>query len=102
MAGYATSIDSTLLAYGGCRVIDDGRGIPVDVNKAQKMTGVEIALTKLYGGGKFGGEGYKVSGGLHGVGVSDANVLFTLLLVGVDRTGKQTRTGFIHSGKSGM
>src|SRR3546814_2760452 len=79
MAGDATSIDITRLADGGCRVIDDGRGIPVDVNKAQKMTGVEIALTKLHGGGKFGGEGYKVSGGLHGVGVSVVNALSTRL-----------------------
>ena len=68
MAGHASRIDITLLADGGCRVTDDGRGIPTDVNKQQKMTGVEIALTKLHGGGKFGGEGYKVSGGLHGVG----------------------------------
>src|SRR3546814_18111321 len=91
MAGYATSIDITRLADGGCRVIDDGRGIPVDVNKAQKMTGVEIALTKLHGGGKFGGEGYKVSGGLHGVGVSVVNALSTRLVVEVDREGKRHR-----------
>ena len=77
MAGHATRIDITLLADGGCRVVDDGRGIPTDVNKQQKMTGVEIALTKLHGGGKFGGEGYKVSGGLHGVGVSVVNALST-------------------------
>ena len=57
MAGHATRIDITLLADGGCRVTDDGQGIPTDVNKQQKMTGVEIALTKLHGGGKFGGEG---------------------------------------------
>src|SRR5437868_7673887 len=53
MAGYATRIDITLLADGGCKVVDDGRGIPVDVNAQQKMTGVEIALTKLHGGAKF-------------------------------------------------
>ena len=68
MAGFCTRIDVTLLADGGCRVVDDGRGIPTDVNPQQKLTGVEIALTKLHGGGKFGGSGYKVSGGLHGVG----------------------------------
>src|SRR3546814_6631525 len=62
MAGYATSIEITLLADGGCRVIDDGRGIPVDVNTAQKMKGVEIELKKPLGGGKFGGEGYKEIG----------------------------------------
>src|ERR1700679_3956346 len=58
MAGYCTRIDVTLLADGGVRVVDNGRGIPTDVNPQQKMTGVEIALTKLHGGGKFGGSGY--------------------------------------------
>src|SRR6202035_1173908 len=75
MAGYCDRIDVTLLADGGCRVVDNGRGIPIDVNREFKMTGVEIALTKLGGGGKFGGDGYKVSGGLHGVGVSVVNAL---------------------------
>ena len=56
MAGYCTRIDVTLLADGGCRVVDDGRGIPIDINPQHKVTGVEIALTKLHGGGKFGGE----------------------------------------------
>src|SRR5262249_11226460 len=73
MAGYCTRIDVVLLADGGCRVIDDGRGIPIDINPQYKLSGVEIALTKLHGGGKFGGTGYKVSGGLHGVGVSVVN-----------------------------
>jgi DNA gyrase subunit B len=89
MAGFATRIDVTLLADGGCRVVDDGRGIPTDVNREQKMTGVEIALTKLHGGGKFGGDGYKVSGGLHGVGVSVVNALSARLVVEVDRDGKR-------------
>ena len=75
MAGYCDRIDITLLADGGCKVVDNGRGIPTDVNRQHKMTGVEIALTKLHGGGKFGGDGYKVSGGLHGVGVSVVNAL---------------------------
>ena len=75
MAGYCDRIDITLLADGGCRVADDGRGIPIDVHPEFKMTGVEIVLTKLHGGGKFGGDGYKVSGGLHGVGVSVVNAL---------------------------
>src|SRR5690554_6829864 len=99
MAGYATRIDITLLADGGCRVVDDGRGIPTDVNKQQKMTGVEIALTKLHGGGKFGGEGYKVSGGLHGVGVSVVNALSRRLVVEVDRDGKRHRMEFADGGK---
>ena len=99
MAGYCTRIDVTLLADGGCRVIDNGRGIPTDINKQQKMTGVEIALTKLHGGGKFGGEGYKVSGGLHGVGVSVVNALSSVLTVGVDREGERHRMEFVDGGK---
>jgi DNA gyrase subunit B len=99
MAGYCTRIDVTLLADGGCRVVDDGRGIPTDVNQQQKMTGVEIALTKLHGGGKFGGSGYKVSGGLHGVGVSVVNALSTRLIVEVDRDGRHHRMDFADGGK---
>ncbi len=98
MAGHATRIDITLLADGGCRVADDGRGIPTDINKAQKMTGVEIALTKLHGGGKFGGDGYKVSGGLHGVGVSVVNALSKKLIVEVDREGKHHVMAFANGG----
>ena len=98
MAGHATRIDISLLADGGCRVVDDGRGIPTDINKQQKMTGVEIALTKLHGGGKFGGDGYKVSGGLHGVGVSVVNALSTKLIVEVDRNGKHHQMTFENGG----
>jgi DNA gyrase subunit B len=99
MAGFCTRIDVTLLADGGCRVVDDGRGIPTDVNPQQKLNGVEIALTKLHGGGKFGGSGYKVSGGLHGVGVSVVNALSTRLLVEVDRDGQHHRMEFGDGGK---
>ena len=99
MAGHCTRIDITILPDGGCRVVDDGRGIPTDMNKAQKMSGVEIALTKLHGGGKFDGEGYKVSGGLHGVGVSVVNALSEKLIVEVDRDGKHHRMEF---GKGGV
>ncbi len=98
MAGHASRIDVTILADGGCRVADDGRGIPTDVNKQQKLTGVEIALTKLHGGGKFGGEGYKVSGGLHGVGVSVVNALSSRLVVEVDREGKHHVMEFADGG----
>ena len=70
MAGYATTISVALLADGGVRVIDDGRGIPVDEHKTEKRPAVEVVLTVLHAGGKFGGAGYSVSGGLHGVGVS--------------------------------
>jgi DNA gyrase subunit B len=94
MAGYASRIDVTILKDGGCRVVDNGRGIPVDINKQHKISGVEIALTKLHGGGKFGGEGYKVSGGLHGVGVSVVNALSKRLIVEVDRDGKHHQMQF--------
>ena len=100
MAGYCTRIDVTLLPDGGCRVVDDGRGIPTDINPQQKMTGVEIALTKLHGGAKFGGSGYKVSGGLHGVGVSVVNALSSRLIVEVDRDGLHHRMEFADGGKA--
>src|SRR5208282_4898058 len=99
MAGYCTRIDVTLLADGGCRVVDNGRGIPIDINPQYKLSGVEIALTRLHGGGKFGGSGYKVSGGLHGVGVSVVNALSTRLIVEVDRDGLRHRMEFADGGK---
>ncbi|HUE59264.1 MAG TPA: ATP-binding protein, partial [Acidimicrobiales bacterium] len=99
MAGFASRIDVTLTADGGCRVEDDGRGIPTDVNPQHKLSGVEIALTKLHGGGKFGGSGYKVSGGLHGVGVSVVNALSSRLIVEIDRDGKHHRMEFADGGK---
>jgi DNA gyrase subunit B len=99
MAGFCTRIDVTLLSDGGCRVVDNGRGIPTDVNPQYKLSGVEIALTKLHGGGKFGGTGYKVSGGLHGVGVSVVNALSSRLVVEVDRDGQSHRMEFVDGGK---
>jgi DNA gyrase subunit B len=99
MAGYATRIDVTILSDGACRVVDNGRGIPVDINAQHKISGVEIALTKLHGGGKFGGDGYKVSGGLHGVGVSVVNALSKRLVVEVDRDGKRHRMEFGNGGR---
>jgi DNA gyrase subunit B len=99
MAGYATRIDVTILSDGACRVVDNGRGIPVDINAQHKISGVEIALTKLHGGGKFGGDGYKVSGGLHGVGVSVVNALSKRLIVEVDRDGKRHRMEFGNGGR---
>ncbi len=98
MAGYCTRIDVVLLADGGCRVSDNGRGIPTDVNPQYNLSGVEIALTKLHGGGKFGGTGYKVSGGLHGVGVSVVNALSRRLIVEVDRDGQHHRMEFANGG----
>ena len=88
MAGYCDKIKIELLADGGCRVTDNGRGIPVDVPKGERKPAVEVVLTTLHAGGKFGGEGYQVSGGLHGVGVSVVNALSERLEVEVARDGK--------------
>src|SRR6266404_410994 len=88
MAGHATTVDVTLLEDGGVRVVDDGRGIPVDKVKSTGKSALETVLTVLHAGGKFGGGGYKVSGGLHGVGVSVVNALSTRLLAEVRREGK--------------
>ncbi|TXJ07003.1 MAG: DNA topoisomerase (ATP-hydrolyzing) subunit B [Aeromicrobium sp.] len=87
LAGYASEIVVVLQDDGGVRVVDDGRGIPVDEHPVEKIPAVTLVLTSLHAGGKFGGGGYKVSGGLHGVGVSVVNALSTKLFVEVKRDG---------------
>ncbi|BDZ59942.1 hypothetical protein GCM10025872_35990 [Barrientosiimonas endolithica] len=94
MAGHGDRIDVTLLADGGVRVVDHARGIPVELNEAYGMSTVELVLTQLHAGGKFGGGGYKVSGGLHGVGSSVVNALSTRLTAEVRRDGKIYRVEF--------
>ncbi|MCA0438238.1 MAG: DNA topoisomerase (ATP-hydrolyzing) subunit B [Actinobacteria bacterium] len=94
LAGYATHVDVTLLADGGVRVRDNGRGIPTDIHPQEGVSAVELVLTQLHAGGKFGGGGYKVSGGLHGVGSSVVNALSTRLEAEVRQKGHVFRMAF--------
>src|SRR3989338_1375044 len=88
MGGFSDDIEVVLLPQGMVRVADNGRGIPVDIHKQTKVSALDTIMTTLHAGGKFGGEGYKVSGGLHGVGASVVNALSTYCLVEVHREGE--------------
>ena len=94
LAGHCTGIEITLHADGSAEVRDNGRGIPVDVERKTKLTGVELVMTRLHAGGKFGGGSYTASGGLHGVGASVVNALASRLDVEVDREGHTWAASF--------
>ncbi|WP_128773509.1 DNA topoisomerase (ATP-hydrolyzing) subunit B [Actinomyces oricola] len=99
LAGFCDHIEITLLTDGGVRVEDNGRGIPVDEHPTEHRPTVEVVMTILHAGGKFGGGGYAVSGGLHGVGISVVNALSTRVDTEVRRQGRVWRMSFGHGGR---
>ncbi len=101
LAGHCKRIHIKLMPDNSVTVIDDGRGIPVDIEPKTKLSGVELVMTKLHAGGKFGSGSYTASGGLHGVGASVVNALSARLDVAVDRGGK-THTASFQRGATGV
>src|ERR1041384_3476075 len=99
LSGYAEHIDVTLYKDGSLAVTDDGRGMPVDIHPKEKVSGVELILTKLHAGSKFSGKNYTFSGGLHGVGVSVVNALSKQLECTIRRGGSEHQITF-ESGKA--
>ncbi|MFK4806636.1 DNA topoisomerase (ATP-hydrolyzing) subunit B [Microbacterium sp. LWS13-1.2] len=99
LAGYCDTINVTILPDGGIRCVDNGRGIPVGIHRTEGRSTVEVVLTVLHAGGKFGGGGYAVSGGLHGVGSSVVNALSTRLEVEVKREGYVWRQSYRDGGQ---
>jgi len=99
MGGFANDIEIALLPGNRVRVVDNGRGIPVDIHPKTKVSALETVMTKLHAGGKFGGEGYKISGGLHGVGVSVVNALSIAVCAEVHRDGGKYLQEYKDGGK---
>jgi topoisomerase-4 subunit B len=100
LAGFASQIDLTLYKDGSVEVIDNGRGMPVDIHPEEKISGVELILTRLHAGGKFSDNTYSFSGGLHGVGVSVVNALSEKLIVTIRRDAQIHQMEFAHGDKT--